>query len=87
MAPGEKPTEKQIRDRLIKEVAAAARLPEDRIDIREPFASYNIASIEAVEMVGMLETWLALTLDETLLWDHPTIEALARHLALAVKAS
>ena len=87
MTPGDKPTEKQIRDRLVKEVAEAARLPVESIDIREPFASYNIASIEAVQMVGMLETWLGLPLDETLLWDHPTIEALARHLAVAVKAS
>lgn len=74
-------TEKQIRDRLVQEVATAAGVPVDRIDIREPFASYNISSIEAVELVGVLESWLGLTLDATLLWDHSTIEALARHLA------
>lgn len=79
-----RPTEKQIRDRLVNEVAEAAGLPVERIDVREPFASYNLASIEAVHMVGVLESWLGLTLDATLLWDHSTIEALARHLALAV---
>jgi len=79
-----RPTEKQIRDRLVKEVADAAGIPVDRVDVREPFASYSIASIEAVQLVGVLETWLGLTLDVTLLWDHATIEALARHLALAV---
>ena len=79
------PSEKEIRDRLVQEVAAAANLPPDRIDVREPFASYSIASIEAVQMVGMLEDWLGLTLDETLLWDHATIEALARHLAQATR--
>lgn len=81
-----RPTEKQIRDRIVTEVAAAAGLPVDSIDIREPFASYNIASIEAVQMVGTLEDWLGLTLEATLLWDHATIEALARHLAARVKA-
>ncbi len=78
------PTEKEIRDRIVVEVAAAARIPIERVDVREPFASYEIASIEAVHLVGVLEKWLGLSLDPTLLWDHSTIEALARHLAAAV---
>jgi acyl carrier protein len=78
------PTEKQIRDRLVQEVATAARITSDRVDIREPFASYGIASVDAVYLVGVLETWLGTALDVTLLWDHATIEALARHLATAV---
>jgi acyl carrier protein len=81
-----RPTEKQIRDRLVQEVAEAAGLPVERIDVREPFASYDIASIEAVHLVGVLEKWLGLTLEATLLWDHSTIEALARHLALGASA-
>ena len=74
-------TEKEIRERLVEEVAAAARIPVDRVDVREPFATYDVTSVEAVHLVGMLEEWLGLTLDATLLWDHSTIEALARHLA------
>lgn len=81
-----RPTEKQIRDRLVKEVAGATGMPVDKIDVREPFASYAIASIEAVYLVGVLETWLGLSLDATLLWDHSTIEDLARYLATAVSA-
>jgi polyketide synthase 12 len=81
-----RPTEKQIRDRLVKEVAEAAGIPVERVDVREPFASYSIGSIEAVHLVGVLESWLGVPLDATLLWDHATIEALARHLALTVNA-
>lgn len=81
------PTEKQIRDRLVKEVAAAAGVPVEDIDVREPFANYNIASVEAVQLVGTLESWLGLSLDATLLWDYSTIDALAAHLALAVNAA
>lgn len=77
------PTESQIRDRLVQEVAAAAGIASDHVDIREPFGSYNITSIEAIYMVGVLETWLGVSLDATLLWDYATIEALARHLATA----
>jgi acyl carrier protein len=81
------PTEKQIRDRLVHEVAEAAGVASERIDIREPFASYNITSLEAVYLVGVFETWLGVPLDATLLWDHATIEALARHLAGGVSAT
>ncbi len=79
------PSEKEIRDRLVQAVAETARLPAERIDIREPFASYNIESVEAVYLVGELEEWLGVQLEATLLWDHATIEALARHLAETVK--
>ena len=86
--PGAKrPTAKQIRDRLVQEVAGATGIPAARVDVREPFASYGIGSIEAVQLVGVLEDWLGLTLDATLLWDHATIEALARHLATLVTAA
>ncbi len=74
-------SEKQILERLVTEVAVAARLPAEQIDVREPFASYDIGSIEAVHIVGVLEVWLGVELDATLLWDHSTIESLARHLA------
>lgn len=74
-------TEPQIRERLVREIADAAALPIDRIDSREPFASYGLASLEAVYLVGKLEDWLGIALDATLLWDHPTIDALAAHLA------
>lgn len=77
-------TEKQIRDRLVQEVAQAAQIPLERVDTREPFASYGLASLEAVYLVGQLEDWLGIPLDATLLWDHPTIDALAKHLAQTV---
>lgn len=75
------PTEREIRERIVAEIAESTRMSATEIDVREPFASYNIGSIEAVHMVGVLEDWLGLTLDPTLLWDHPTIDALAKHLA------
>jgi acyl carrier protein len=76
-------SEAQIRERLVCEIAEAAGLASDRIDSREPFASYGISSLEAVYLVGKLEEWLGLALEPTLLWDYPTIDALAEHLAKA----
>jgi acyl carrier protein len=85
--PPVKPTEKQIRDRLVTEIADVMGLPIDRVDSREPFAAFGVASVEAVHLVGTLETWLGLALDPTLLWDHPTIDALAKHLASSAAAT
>jgi len=75
------PSEKQIRDHLVAEIADVMGLALERVDSREPFAAFGIASVEAVHLVGKLESWLGLELDPTLLWDHPTIDALAKHLA------
>jgi long-chain acyl-CoA synthetase len=79
-------TEKQIHERLVREIAETANLPVERIDSREPFASYGLASLEAVYLVGKLEEWLGVPLDATLLWDYSTIDALAKHLAAVVAA-
>ena len=78
-------TEQEIHDRLVREIAEAAELPIERIDSREPFASYGITSLEAVYLVGKLEDWLGVPLEPTLLWDHSTIDALASHLATVAK--
>ena len=77
------PSEKQIRERLVTEISDVMGIAAERVDSREPFAVYGIASVEAVHLVGKLESWLGLALDPTLLWDHPTIDALAKHLATA----
>src|SRR3569623_505875 len=75
------PSEKQIRAHLDAEIADVMGLALKRVYSREPFAAFGIASVEAVHLVGKLESWLGLELDPTLLWDHPTIDALAKHLA------
>ena len=78
------PSERVIRERPLQEVAQAAAVPVAQVDSREPFASYGLSSLEAVYLVGQLEDWLGMVLPATLLWDHPTIDALASHLAAEV---
>ena len=46
-----------------------------------PFVDYGLDSVQAVSIVGDLETWLGRSLSPTLIWDFPTIEDLAKHLA------
>ena len=51
------------------------------IDVREPFASYGLGSIELVSLSGELAEWLGRQLSPELTYEYPTIEILARHLA------
>lgn len=78
------PSEAEIRHWLIRRVAQTAGVPEAEIDIAAPFADYGLNSRQAVGLSGDLETWLKRELDPTLVWDHPSIERLARFLAAEV---
>src|SRR5580658_5998421 len=51
------------------------------IDVREPFVSYGLGSTDAVSFTGELAEWLGRKLSPALVYEYPTIEALARHLA------
>jgi acyl carrier protein len=79
-AAGEPPTEKQIQDWIVARVAQALELTPDRVGVETPFARLGLDSRTAVGMSGELEKWLGRRLSPTLIWDFPTIAALARHL-------
>lgn len=51
------------------------------LDAREPFESFGLSSRMAVGITGDLEDFLNRPLEPVLLWEYPTVEALARHLA------
>ena len=55
--------------------------PPGDIDTRAPFAKLGLGSIQAVEMATHLADWLKIPVPSLIAWDHPTIEAVARHLA------
>ena len=53
------------------------------LDPREPLARYGLDSLTAVQTAGELEEWLGRPISPVLVYDHPTIDALARFLAPA----
>lgn len=65
----------------------AERLRVNNIDVRQTFAYYGLSSLEAVSLSGELEDWLQRRLSPTLVYDYPTIEALAQHLAGSEQSS
>lgn len=66
-----------IRDWMARELdLRGAAVADDR-----PFVAYGMDSIHAMMLVGDLEEMLGRRLTPTLTWDHPTVGALAAHLA------
>jgi acyl transferase domain-containing protein/acyl carrier protein len=70
-----------IQDWLIAHISAELSLEPATVDVHEPLASYGMDSVAAVGLSGDLEEWLGRELAPTLLYDYPTIVALASHLA------
>jgi acyl carrier protein len=79
--PDQPPTEKAIQVWLTNRLAAHLEVSPEEIDVRTPFSTYGLDSRTAVGLSGELEKWLGRSLPTTLVWDFPTIEQVARHLA------
>lgn len=76
-----------IQEWLIAKVAVSVAGAPEKIDVREPLASYGLSSLAAVSLTADLEDWLNLRLPPTLAWDYPTIESLASYLETEVQHS
>ncbi|AOY80155.1 acyl carrier protein [Moorena producens JHB] len=74
-------TEEAIQAWLVSQLAQRLELDPEEIDIQEPFESYNLESADALILLGRLENYLGRQISPTLLWNYPTIEALAQRLA------
>jgi myxalamid-type polyketide synthase MxaE and MxaD len=72
---------------LVSKLSERLGIEPSEIDIREPLASYGLGSTEAVSLAGELAEWVGQQLPPALVYEYPTIEALARHLAGAPQPS
>lgn len=68
---------------LVAQIADRLKIPVAEVDPRSYFPSFGMDSLTAVMLVGDLEVWLGRPLEPTLMYDYPSIEALAQHLAEA----
>jgi len=55
----------------------------EAIDVRQPFHYYGLGSLDLVNLVSDLETYLGKSLSPTLVFEYPTIQSLARYLDTA----
>jgi acyl carrier protein len=75
-----------IRDWLAAKVAAQLQVEPGEVDVTSPLRDYGLDSIAVFNVTGELAERLGRNLTATLLWDFPTIDALARHLAETAEA-
>ena len=79
--PQQPPTAVEIQAWIVDYLADLLEIDPDEVDIRISFDRYGLDSSVAVGLTGDLEDWMEIKLDPTLLYDYPTIESLAQHLA------
>ena len=71
----------QMEDWLLQRLGQSLGVSVEQLDVHKPFASYGLGSADAVQLAAALEAELGRKLPPTLLWLHPTVSELARHLA------
>lgn len=64
-------------------VAEELNQPVSAIALDVPLSEMGLDSVAAVALTGDLEDWSGLEVDPTLIFDYPTIAALAAHLTEA----
>lgn len=75
------PSDTDLRSWLRARVAHYAQLDDVAdIDTTAALTTYGLDSVYALLLCGDIEDHLGLDVEPTVAWDHPTIDALARHL-------
>lgn len=65
---------------LVEQIATLLNTDVAEIDPDAPFDSYGLDSADAIGLTGELEDWLQQPISPTLIYDYPTVAALAEHL-------
>ena len=71
----------ELADWLTIKVASYLDVPPHKIDVETPLADCGIDSVLAMNLCADLEHEKGFAVDTTIVWDHPTIDAIATYLA------
>lgn len=77
-------TATEAQDWLVEKLSHRLEVAPESIDVEQYFDEFDLDSTEALILAGELEAWLGFELEATALWYHPTISALAEHIAEVV---
>lgn len=69
-----------LREAIAQQVAAETRLPLAELDMHRPLSELGVDSVMATIVRRQLERRFGLGLPATLLWEHPTVSAIAEYL-------
>jgi len=70
----------ELADWLTAKVAGYLNVPPHTIDVDTPLADCGIDSVMAMTLCADLECEKGFAVETTIVWDHPTIDAIATHL-------
>lgn len=79
-------TPEAILEFVLERVALSLGTPIEKLDPREPFASFGLDSLAAVTLAADLEKYLGRPVPPTVVWDYSTPQLLAAHLSGDVSA-
>ncbi|MCQ4167756.1 acyl carrier protein, partial [Tahibacter harae] len=85
--PSREHREAQLRQTIVKELAAALRVDPAVIDIDEAFVEYGLDSIMGVRLASDINQALGIELTTTSLFDYPSVSKLAQHIAATYAAA
>ncbi|HYO54311.1 type I polyketide synthase [Archangium sp.] len=71
----------EVRARLVAALAQRLGIDARTLDVRERFSRYGLDSLMATGFIAEVGAMLGRSLSPTLVWEYPTLDALARHLA------
>jgi acyl-CoA synthetase (AMP-forming)/AMP-acid ligase II/3-oxoacyl-(acyl-carrier-protein) synthase/acyl carrier protein len=70
----------EVESWLQNQIAGKLKTEPSSLDRQAPFAQFGLDSLDAVRLSGELGSWLNRRLSPTLIYDYPSIAALAAHL-------
>jgi acyl carrier protein len=81
------PSKAELAEWISAWIVRELKLDPAQLDRDATFVRYGMDSVRAMMLVGDLEDHLTRRLSPTLAWDHPTLNALAGHLAESIGTS
>jgi len=66
---------------LVTKISSLTGVQEKEISVEQPFARFGLDSVAAVSLSGELEDRLGTKLSPRVLYDYPSVKALADHLS------
>lgn len=79
------PSVTDIQDWIAAYIARLLDIAPEEVDTTMSFERYGLDSSAVVSLIGDLEHWLKIDLSPALLFDYPTVEELAQHLASEIR--
>lgn len=76
----------EIETWLIQDIARVLEIPESDVECDRNLFEFGLGSRRVAAISGRLQKWLSVKLPPTLLFEYPTIEELAAHLANGASA-